>query len=196
MKIFDMFKKTEDSQAVAQAKAYYAQLTSPEYQKYFRIEYAGDGMSLAEEVICQYWKPRYLMDNNTKCAYEFLNVNEKFGTITTDDIDWDSQKGLPEEAIQRTRDLNAHYPTRVRNFKNGVAQVSWQLNPDGMYFMDEDGFGVTDDDEVEIYGFIDCQGKILVKFQHINEDWKRLEIMKKKAKTKVGKYHYHRTSGK
>lgn len=38
MKIFDMFKKNEDSQAVAQAKAYYAQLTSPEYQKYFRIE--------------------------------------------------------------------------------------------------------------------------------------------------------------
>ena len=38
MKIFDMFKKNEDSQAVAQAKAYYAQLTSPMYQKYFRIE--------------------------------------------------------------------------------------------------------------------------------------------------------------
>ena len=187
MKIFDMFKKTEDSQAVAQAKAYYAQLTSPEYQKYFRIEDAGDRMSLAEEVICQYWKPRYLMDNNTKCAYEFLNVNEKFGTITTDDIDWDSLKGLPEEAIQRARDLNVHYPTRVRNFENGVAQVSWQLNPDGMYFMDEDGFGMTDDDEVEIYGFIDRQGKILVKFQHINEDWKRLEIMKKEAETKVGK---------
>ena len=64
---------------------------------------------------------------------------------------------------------------------------SWQLNPDGMYFMDEDGFGMTDDDEVEIYGFIDRQGKILVKFQHINEDWKRLEIMKKEAETKVGK---------
>lgn len=182
-----MFKKNEDSQTVAQAKAYYAQLTSPEYQKCFRIEDAGDGMSLAEEVICQYWKPRYLMVNNTKRAYEFLNVNEKFGTITTDDIDWDSLKGLPEEAIQRVRDLNAHYPTHVRNFENGVAQVSWQLNPDGMYFMDEDGFGMTDGDEVEIYGFIDRQDKILVKFQHINEDWKRLEIMKKETETKVGK---------
>ena len=148
MKIFDMFKKNEDSQAVAQAKAYYAQLISPEYQKYFRIEDAGEGMSLAEEVIMQYWKPRYLMDNNTKCAYELLNVNEKFVTVTTDDIDWDSLKGLPEEAIQRARDLNAHYPTRVRNFENGVAQVSWQLNPDGMSFMDEDGFGMTNDDEV------------------------------------------------
>lgn len=61
-----MFKKNEDSQAAAQAKVYYTQLTSPEYQKYFRIEDAGDGMSLAEEVICQYWKPRYLKDNNTQ----------------------------------------------------------------------------------------------------------------------------------
>ena len=51
--------------------------------------------------------------------------------------------------------------------------------------MDEDGFGMTDDDEVEIYGFIDRQGKVVVKFQHINEDWKRLEIMKKEAETKV-----------
>lgn len=61
MKIFDMFKKNEDSQTVAQAKAYYAQLTSPEYQKYFRIEDAGEGMSLAEEVIMQYWKRLEIM---------------------------------------------------------------------------------------------------------------------------------------
>ena len=53
--------------------------------------------------------------------------------------------------------------------------------------MDEDGYGMTDDDEVEIYGFIDRQGKVVVKFQHINEDWKRLEIMKKEAETKAAK---------
>lgn len=185
MKIFDMFKKNEDAHAIAQAKAYYAQLTSPEYQKYFRIEDVGEGMSLAEEVIMQYWKPRYLMDNNTKCAYEFLNVNEKFRTVTTDDIDWDSLKGLPEEAIQRAREFDAHYPTRVRKFENGVAQVSWQLNPDGMYFMDEDGYGMTDDDEVEIYGFIDRKGRVLVKFRHINEDWNQLKAMKQEAENKV-----------
>ena len=151
----------------------------------YKKENLGEGMILVEELKGGYWKPRYLMDNNTKCAYEFLNVNEKFVTVTTDDIDWDSLKGLPEEAIQRARDLNAHYPTRVRNFENGVAQVSWQLNPDGMYFMDEDGYGMTDDDEVEIYGFIDRQGKVVVKFQHINGDWKRLEIMKKEAEKNV-----------
>lgn len=74
---------------------------------------------------------------------------------------------------------------RPRDFKNGVAEVSWQLNPDGMYYMDEDGFGMTDDEEVEIYGFINRQGKVLVKFQNINKDWGRLKSMRKEAERKI-----------
>lgn len=64
-----------------------------------------------------------------------------------------------------------------------MAQVSWQLNPDGMYYRDEDGFGMTDDDEVEIYGFIDRKGKVVVKFKHINEDWNLLKEMRKEAES-------------
>lgn len=77
-------------------------------------------MSLAEEVIMQYWKPRFLIDNKAECAYEFMNGNENFRTITPDDIDWESLKGLPEVAINRARNLDAHFPTRVRKFENGV----------------------------------------------------------------------------
>ena len=44
---------------------------------------------------------------------------------------------------------------------------------------------MTDDEEIEIYGFINRQGKVVVKFQHINEDWKHLEAMKKEAQAKV-----------
>lgn len=185
MKIFDMFKKNENTQADAQAKALYIQLTSPAYQNAFRIEDAGEGMSLAEEVIMQYWKPRFLIDNKAKCAYEFMNGSEHLRTVTANDIDWDSLTGLPEDVLDMAREFNAHFPTRIRNFENGVAQVSWQLNPDGMYYMDEDGYGMTDDVEVEIYGFIDRQGKVVSKFQHINKDWKRLEIMKYEAEQKV-----------
>ena len=74
----------------------------------------------------------------------------------------------------------------IRQFKNGVAQVSWQLNPDGRYYMDEDGFGMTDDEEVEIYGFIDMEGKVLVKFRNI-EDYGELEVMRKQAEEIVRK---------
>lgn len=116
-----------------------------------------------------------------------MTSGEKFATVTENDIDWDSLKGLPEEALDRAHRLSAHFPTRIRNFKNGVAQVSWQLNPDGMYYMDEDGYGMTDDEEIEIYGFIDRKGKVVVKFQHINEDWNLLKAMRKEAETIINK---------
>ena len=48
--------------------------------------------------------------------------------------------------------------------KNGVAEVEWQLNPDAMYYRDEDGFGMTDDEEIKFYGAIDRKGKVVKKF--------------------------------
>ena len=58
--------------------------------------------------------------------------------------------------------------------------MEWQLNPDGRYYMDDDGFGMTDDEEINIYGFIDTDGKVVVKFQMIN-DYKDLERLRKEA---------------
>lgn len=45
-----------------------------------------------------------------------------------------------------------------------MAEVRWQLNPDGMYYRDEDGFGMTDDEEINLYGAIDRKGKVVKKF--------------------------------
>ena len=45
-----------------------------------------------------------------------------------------------------------------------MAEVEWQLNPDGMYYRDEDGFGMTDDEEINLYGTIDRKGKVVKKF--------------------------------
>lgn len=115
-----------------------------------------------------------------------MDESETLCTVTQDDIDWESLKGIPEKSIERARRLDFHYPSFVRMFKNGVAEVSWQLNPDGMYFMDEDGYGMTDDDEVEIYGFIDRKGKVVVKFKHINQDWDLLKAMRMEAEKAAG----------
>lgn len=48
------------------------------------------------------------------------------------------------------------------------------------YYMDEDGYGMTSDQEITIYGFIDRQGHVLVKFHAIN-DYKELDADRKKA---------------
>lgn len=102
-------------------------------------------------------------------------------TVTEDDIDWESLKNLPKDAQEEARALSFHFPSFIRSFKNGVAKVSWQLNPDGRYFMDEDGYGMTDDEEIEIYGFIDQNAKVVVKFKNINEDYSELDTMREVA---------------
>ena len=62
-----------------------------------------------------------------------------------------------------------------------MAEVSWQLNPDGQYYMDDDGYGITGDEEVEIYGFIDQNAKVVVKFRDIDECDDELDMMRKEA---------------
>ena len=54
------------------------------------------------------------------------------------------------------------------------------VNPDGRYYMDEDGYGMTDDEEIEIYGFIDQNAKIVVKFRNIKDN-DELNAMRKGA---------------
>ena len=85
----------------------------------------------------------------------------------------------------RAQEMSAQFPTFIRGFHKGVAEVSWQLNPDGRYYMDEDGFGMTPDEEITVYGFIDSEMNVLVKFQYIDEDWKRLDRMRREAEKRL-----------
>ena len=147
----------------------------------YRVNELGEGMSVIEQVIWGWWKQRYLIDNKNCRAYEIMDGNMDFVNFTTNDIDWDSIKQLPERAKMRAQEMSAQFPTFIRGFHKGVAEVSWQLNPDGRYYMDEDGFGMTSDEEITVYGFIDSEMNVLVKFQYIDEDWKRLDKMRREA---------------
>ena len=124
----------------------------------------GEDMVLVTQVIGRYWKPRYLMDKEARCAYEFMSIDEVLQIVTDEDIDWDNLKGLPQDAFDRAKAHSFHFPGHVYQYKNGVAEVEWQLNPDGMYYRDEDGFGMTDDEEINLYGSIDRKGKVVKKF--------------------------------
>ncbi len=146
----------------------------------FEVDDLGEGMAVVNESMWGWWKPRYLLNHNTQRAYEFIEGNQNLLTITTDDIEWETLKGMPEEAQNCARGLSFHFPSFIRGFKNGVAEVSWQLKPDGRYNMDDDGFGMTDDEEIEIYGFIDQNAKVVVKFRYVN-DYSELDAMRKEA---------------
>ena len=146
----------------------------------YKTENLGERMSVLYQNIWGWYKPRFVLNHNNKTAFEFMDRNECLVTVTTDDIDWASLKKLPEKAIQRAEWLSFQFPSFIRGFQNGVARVDWQLNPDGRYYMDDDGYGMTPDDEIEIYGFIDTKGNVLVKFKAI-KDRKELETMRKDA---------------
>ena len=41
----------------------------------------------------------------------------------------------------------------------------WEIQPDGMYWMDEDGFGMTSDEEIRLYALIDRHGNFTGPFR-------------------------------
>ena len=154
-----------DDTDISEEKKLHKKLCAPQYKDYpYEQRDLGEGMTLVNQVIGEYWKPRYLMDNEAKCAYEFMSIDEVLQIVTDEDIDWDSLKGLPQDAFDRAKAHSFHFPGHVYQYKNGVAEVEWQLNPDGMYYRDEDGFGMTDDEEINLYGAIDRKGKVVKRF--------------------------------
>lgn len=140
----------------------------------------GEGMGVVHKSIIGWYKPRFVLNHNDKTAFEFMDSYEYLVTVTTDDIDWKSLKKIPEDVVEVARCLSFHFPSFIRHFENGVARVDWQLNPDGRYYMDDDGFGMTADEEITIYGFIDTEGNVVVKFQAV-DDLKDLERLRKIA---------------
>ena len=160
----------------------YQLLNTDEYnERPYEYSDLGEGMGVIGETMWGWWKHRYLVNHNTKCAYEFMDKNQKLCTVTQDDIDWESLKGLPEVVQGRARALSFHFPSKV----------SWQINPDGRYYMDEDGYGMTDDEEIEIYGFIDQNARVVVKFKNINENYSELGNMRKEAEEIVKQRRVH-----
>lgn len=156
-------KRTDAGNA---SKVLFETLGSSVYERYpYERRELGEGMAVISLVMCGYWKPRYLVDERNGTAVEFMNGDTVLQTISADDIDWESLKNVPGHALERARNLDAWFPTFIGSFKNGVAVVSWQINPDGQYYMDDDGFGMTDDEEICLNGTIDRRGRAVGKFR-------------------------------
>ena len=117
------------------------------------VEYQemGENMTIVKEVLSDYWTPRFLMDNKVRRAYELIDAQGRYVTLTTDDI----------------RSLNLPYPPVICKFLNGIAEISWQLDP-----------------EKCLYGFINKKGEIITKIKAV-KDHKELMAMRKEAVNRV-----------
>ncbi len=159
----------------------YKVLMTDTYRKgHYQWKDLGEGVESLAYNVRGWWKQRFLLDHNEKVAREIMTEGLYWSHFDMGDIDWDSLKKLPEEAINHAKSLCANFPSFVGGYKNGIATVSWQLIPDGRYYMDDDGFGITSDEETPVYAMVDKKLRVLVKFRFI-EDYTQLEKMYKEA---------------
>lgn len=132
-----------------------------------------EGMSL----ICPIFsllKPEeeYILNHNTKHAYMLRNHSGKF-QIRTEDIDWSSAGRLSEGVLNRIRNKEAKYRSSgvCGEYRNGVADIMWQVSPNGKtYYLDKYGVGPrTDEKEIMLYGFIDTRCRFVVKLRVVDK---------------------------
>lgn len=158
----------------------YIELQKPIYNSrpYSRMSDWGNRTEIVEESINGYWRERFLINHADKTAYELMDSCLTLKFIGKQDVDWDGVESL--ENNQNAYSFSAYYQRfAVEPFKQGVALVTWTLYPDGQYFMDEDGFGMEDNDESVLYGFIDTHANVVVPFQA--KSWEQLEKQRPEA---------------
>ena len=87
--------------------------------------------------------PRFLIDTTAKRAYEFMTEDYHLPTIQESDIDYQSFR-LERGAINVAEGRNVIYPITIHRFHKG--------------------YGMTNEEEVIIYGFIDRQCRVIFPF--------------------------------
>lgn len=169
MSIYDRINKISHEQGTYDEKMYRI-LCSDKYNKggYKRAS-LGEGMEVIYQLIWGWWKPRFLLNHNLKNAYEWMWRNQQLAIVDSQHIDWESMKNLSEDARSTLHRYSFQFPSFIRSYHNGIAEVQWQLIPDGRYWMDDDGYGMTSDNELNIYGFIDQEANIISKFHYYTD---------------------------
>lgn len=111
----------------------------------------------------------YLINKSEEEAWELVGPTGCFEHWNVVAVEICAAFDLPTRAQRNAISTMVNYYFGVNTYKDGVAYVQWTLQPDGRYYADSDGFGMTDDDEVNVYAFIDKKAHILVPFQPMDK---------------------------
>lgn len=107
-----------------------------------------------------------LINCNTQRAYIVVNSKRQLPLVKPEDIDWQSVEGLPADVIERIKGRRAEYEFNVFRYKDGKAEVMWQVSPDGSYhYLNRYGNGkTTDEKDIRLWGVIDTECRVVEKF--------------------------------
>ena len=93
---------------------------------------------------------RYLVNMATGKVRKISEPGKLVG-FSDEEIDFESIEKLPHSHNARLRLLQYGGISRWNDCTDGLITLCWTLYPDGRYFADEDGFGMEDNDEVQVY---------------------------------------------
>lgn len=195
MGLYDKINKMSDEPGTYDEKLYRILIDDKYSGGSYCRRNIGEGMEVIDQVIRGWWKPRFLLNHNLKTAYEWMWPNQQLAIVDQEHIDWESMKNLPEEAWLQLKAYSFCYPSFILGYHNGIAKVQWQLIPDGRYWMDEDGYGMTSDVELNIYGFIDQNANIISKFRYYSDKELQDKILDK-VRQQAEKIVAHPTNNK
>ncbi len=101
--------------------------------------------------------------------------------VDDNEIDYDAITKECENGLYNAQMKVVRYAgiNRWDGFKSGLCAISWMLYPDGRYFADEDGFGMEDNDEEEVYAIIDADLNIVEPFRPIGNVDQYLKQLRK-----------------
>lgn len=106
----------------------------------------------------------------TRRAWLLVEPDGVLGDMFGDDaFDMEEMERIGEVGTLSKRMV--HYRFEAERFVGGRAKVTWMLHPDGSYYADEDGFGRTDDEEVNISAYIDTECRVVEKFRQADKDF-------------------------
>lgn len=70
---------------------------------------------------------------------------------------------------------NICFRTSFQRLKKGGHRCLWEIQPDGRYWADDDGFGMRNDSEIILYADLDENGNFLSPFRIYEIDGRRIE---------------------
>lgn len=153
------------------SKQLYAELSNDfETEKYFNFAKRGEGMLQGHE---NNGKRIFLVNTEKKEAWELVGVTGIFSLWNASDVELSSVFDIPCRAQRNAMSVKAPYYFGFEEYGNGVTLAVWTVQPDGCHYADSDGYGMTDDEEVNLYSYIDKEGHIIIPFQPMNEDLKQ-----------------------
>lgn len=128
--------------------------------------------------------PLFFANHNTGKARQLLDENSNLVGFGDQDFDWERLKDVENYYDIQHKHVDYGGLGRYSDFRNGVCCLCWMLFPDGRYFADEDGFGMEDNDEENIYCIIDNNLRILIPWQPMTDE--EMAVNMRKAREIAG----------